>query len=232
MPNKKPAPRRPGRPAAKPAAKNKPKKPAAQKPKKPRVRKDTQNPGGIDNAGTVVLGRTICPAPDGDGWIEHTGGECPVSRGTLIDVQYRCGEVRVGLPALGFVPGPDASVAFWIDYSTGYDIIRYRLSKHADITAAILDPDHSPEPDKPAHNKYRRLAWIILVVAVVFALAMTVSGCSDRPPPPVLSAEAIAEKVKACEAAGLRAETLRTYYDGIIVDIQCAPIPVTREVIQ
>lgn len=63
------------------------------------------------------------PAPSNDGWIEWNGGECPVPKGTLIDVRHRDGEEFLDVAALIDLPCQD-----WeYDWSCG-DIIAYRLS--------------------------------------------------------------------------------------------------------
>ena len=65
-----------------------------------------------------------------DGWIEWGGGECPVPRGTLVDVRYLCGDVNRHIKA----GEPDSSgsidTAFavrWSKLGAEYDIIAYRL---------------------------------------------------------------------------------------------------------
>lgn len=62
-------------------------------------------------------------------WIEWKGGQCPVARGTLVDVKYRCGEERFSLPALEMVPGEDASYSFWKNDGMRMDIVSYRLTQ-------------------------------------------------------------------------------------------------------
>lgn len=42
----------------------------------------------------------LYPAPDADGWIEWNGGECPVGRGTLVDVKYADNTINCGVSAL------------------------------------------------------------------------------------------------------------------------------------
>lgn len=63
------------------------------------------------------------PAPSNDGWIEWNSGDCPVPKGTLIDVRHRDGEEFLGVAVLMDIPCQD-----WeYDWSCG-DIIAYRLS--------------------------------------------------------------------------------------------------------
>ena len=65
-----------------------------------------------------------------EGWIEWEGGECPVGKGTLVDVRYRDGQELSALPANGMTKGArDASYAFWHDDGNINDIIAYRLHK-------------------------------------------------------------------------------------------------------
>lgn len=78
--------------------------------------------------------------PDADGWIEWKGGECPVPAGTLVDVWYRCGEVKEALPALEIDGGDDdASSPYWRHDGYRNDITAYRLhqpectEKHEEI---------------------------------------------------------------------------------------------------
>lgn len=58
-----------------------------------------------------------------EGWIEWGGGECPVEKGTLIDVKHRDGEVYQNKPAIG-----DNNVC-WSHTGFHGDIIAYRLHK-------------------------------------------------------------------------------------------------------
>lgn len=69
-------------------------------------------------------------AAKNEGWIEWGGGECPVPRGTLVDVRYLCGDVNRHIKA----GEPDSSgsidTAFavrWSKLGAEYDIIAYRL---------------------------------------------------------------------------------------------------------
>lgn len=63
-------------------------------------------------------------------WIEWTGGDCPVAKGTLVDVKYRDGHVERRLPANELHPSTrDASVAFWKNDGVDSDIVAYRLRR-------------------------------------------------------------------------------------------------------
>lgn len=63
---------------------------------------------------------------DGE-WIEWKGGECPVPKGTLVDVRYLNGKVKCGLPALESVSGCNAAEPYWFNDGWDYDITAYRL---------------------------------------------------------------------------------------------------------
>lgn len=56
-----------------------------------------------------------------DGWIRHRGGKCPVEKGTLIDVRYRDGEIRVECEAL------DDDCSDWSHTCSLGDILAYRI---------------------------------------------------------------------------------------------------------
>ncbi|WAX16321.1 hypothetical protein KP591P3_00003 [Klebsiella phage KP591P3] len=81
-------------------------------------------------------------AAKNDGWIEWGGGECPVPRGTLVDVRYRDGEELFSLPADDLAPSSrDASFAFWRDSAQDNDIIAYRLHKPLETEQAEADDE-------------------------------------------------------------------------------------------
>jgi hypothetical protein len=60
-------------------------------------------------------------AAKNDGWIEWGGGNCPVEKGTLIDVKHRDGEIYQNKPAMG-----DNNTR-WSNTGSRGDIIAYRL---------------------------------------------------------------------------------------------------------
>lgn len=64
-------------------------------------------------------------------WIEWNGGECPVERGTLVDVRYRSGDEKFGLFAGVHAEGgdDDAGPAYWEHDDFYNDIVAYRLSE-------------------------------------------------------------------------------------------------------
>ena len=63
------------------------------------------------------------PCPDGDGWIEWSGGECPVPPTTNVDVQLRNGDVTND----NFVGDSRAEDWFWETDGGDGAIIRYRV---------------------------------------------------------------------------------------------------------
>src|SRR5687768_15104235 len=73
-------------------------------------------------------------------WIEWKGGECPVPRGTLIDVRYRDGGEMYGRRALECESwGRDASSSFWGRLNIDSDITAYRPSNLFKPSASTLE---------------------------------------------------------------------------------------------
>lgn len=74
------------------------------------------------------------------GWIEWSGGECPVGTGVLVDIRIRNGRESHGVRGNEHTAGvsPDASHAFWRKDGSGGDIIAYRLHK-PDINSRAND---------------------------------------------------------------------------------------------
>ena len=66
-----------------------------------------------------------------DGWIDWPGGECPVEKGTLVDVRYRNGEenhhVGAGISFDRTGSNPDNNAKDWNNDGSSLDIISYRL---------------------------------------------------------------------------------------------------------
>lgn len=71
------------------------------------------------------------------GWIEWGGGECPVEKGTLVDVRYRNGEenhhVGAGLSFCDTGSNPDLCAEDWSKDDTSSDIIAYRLHQPQEV---------------------------------------------------------------------------------------------------
>ncbi|MEJ8688644.1 hypothetical protein WM027_17640 [Klebsiella pneumoniae] len=75
-------------------------------------------------------------------WIEWGGGECPVPRGTLVDVRYRDGRQLNALSANDGTLNPrDASFVFWRNDGSENDIIAYRLHQPQKAEQAEADEE-------------------------------------------------------------------------------------------
>ena len=77
----------------------------------------------------VLYGDVLLPVSEG--WIENTG-ECPVTKGTMIDVVYRDGKTEEGIPALLSTHHRRRSALEWRDRHHDYDIIAYRINEVED----------------------------------------------------------------------------------------------------
>ena len=77
----------------------------------------------IKNHHQTVLSRAeyyhLYQGPDADGWIEWSGGECPVDNGDRIDIKFECGIERANVHAAWN----------WRHNQGQYNIIGYRLHK-------------------------------------------------------------------------------------------------------
>lgn len=84
-------------------------------------------------------------AAKNDGWIEWGGGECPVPRGTLVDVRYRNGEenhhVGAGVPFDDTGSNHDRNAMDWEDDGSLLDIIAYRLHQPQEEEQAKADDE-------------------------------------------------------------------------------------------
>ena len=79
-------------------------------------------------------------------WIEWDGGDCPVPRGTRVDVQHRDGDVFYNCPA-----GEQGPARFWAYNRCGGDIIHYRLHKpKSEIDTRIANLERELEALKRA----------------------------------------------------------------------------------
>lgn len=71
-------------------------------------------------------------AAKNEGWIEWRGGECPVEKGTLIDVKWRDGRIDDSIQAK-VSHGPESpnkrNAISWRHFGIAHDIIAYRLHK-------------------------------------------------------------------------------------------------------
>lgn len=78
------------------------------------------------------------------GWIEWGGGECPVPRGTLVDVKYLCGDVNLHIKAGEHDSSGSIDTAFavrWSKLGAEYDIIAYRLHQPQEAVQAKADEE-------------------------------------------------------------------------------------------
>lgn len=62
-----------------------------------------------------------------DGWIRHSGGECPVEKGVRVDVRYRDGDVSMNQPALEKGISTESWAKTWKHLGASGDIMAYRL---------------------------------------------------------------------------------------------------------
>lgn len=81
----------------------------------------------------VTVGRceSVADVEPDDGWVEWYGGECPVPKGTFVDIRVRDGREELNLAANTLTSGrnPDASCAFWQHDDVRGDIVAYRLAR-------------------------------------------------------------------------------------------------------
>lgn len=70
-------------------------------------------------------------ADKNEGWIEWGGGECPVEKGTLVDVKWRDGKIDDSIPAkiIHDLDSPKRHAIRWRHLGNSHDIIAYRLHK-------------------------------------------------------------------------------------------------------
>lgn len=103
-----------------------------------------------DEFGQIVAETVVRSEQDNDGWVEWKGGECPVSKGVMVDVRYRCGKENIGVAALlerddkGFASGLTLggilrSATDWRHDGHEMDIIAYRLHKSEQQLSELRD---------------------------------------------------------------------------------------------
>lgn len=86
-------------------------------------------------------------------WIKWEGGECPVPKGTLIDVKYRDGHKQKGCPA-GPTPGEfERNASFWGNAGAPSDIIAYRLAKPKEAAAPAPEVQAEPTVQREANGR-------------------------------------------------------------------------------
>lgn len=102
---------------------------------------------------------------DADGWIEWHGGECPVEKGTLVDVRYRGGDVQKAIPALKPHDKGGRVAVYWGHEGHGDgNIIAYRLhqpeQEDAPMTIEQLLAKANKHAAKAAKHEAKRQALI------------------------------------------------------------------------
>ncbi|MGL4756873.1 MAG: hypothetical protein ACRCXB_31380 [Aeromonadaceae bacterium] len=88
----------------------------------------------------------LYPEPDADGWIEWSGGECPVDAGAMVVCKVRTGKLWRNGKAIA------AGVLRWSDTDSTTDIIAYRLHKQdqakpefcESVMRSIPEPSDNP----------------------------------------------------------------------------------------
>lgn len=117
-------------------------------------------PADLQFGDTIIAQRE--PIAD-DGWIEWNGGDCPVQKGTLVDVKYRDGEEVLNLKALEIDNGyvSDASWAFWRHSMSLSDIIAYRLSQPEVAESPAWDGKSIPPVGVECEYKWQNDRWRI-----------------------------------------------------------------------
>lgn len=69
--------------------------------------------------------------------MKHQGQKCPVPAGTLVDVKFRDGTIKRGIPALCYTSESfkkipyEATAAHWQHDDMVNDIVEYKISKPA-----------------------------------------------------------------------------------------------------
>ena len=135
----------------------------------------------IDNWHQCVLSREeyyqAYPKADADGWIEWGGGECPVERGTLVDVKYSGGEENFGVSALtegwhdDHVRGSNGkrTAVNWVDTLPVSGIIAYRLHKpevKPEVKPELCESVMRSIPEPEAEGVQSRLDDALAIVKV------------------------------------------------------------------
>lgn len=108
----------------------------------------------IKNHHQTVLSRAeylhLFPAPDADGWIEWKGGECPVGRGTFVDIKDADGKEWFAVKAAPQYEYSDAANEFWEwSCSECNRIVAYRLHKPEQAEANPAERDEQVWTNPP-----------------------------------------------------------------------------------
>lgn len=65
-------------------------------------------------------------------WTQWNGGECPVPKGTMIDVRYRDGYIEENIPTMESPVDDGRTAESWDHLGSEADIVFYRLSQQED----------------------------------------------------------------------------------------------------
>ena len=123
-------------------------------------------------------------------WIENTSGECPIEKGTLIDVQFRDGEVMLGIEAFASLPDyeREGTYPFWILDGFMNDIVLWRLHKPEQSLADAIgssttgvDAFQYPQTSfKPSSEAQLRSAEAARVNALLSDKLSTISDIASK----------------------------------------------------
>lgn len=89
----------------------------------------------------------IAPLVDDDGYTYWEGGECPVPKGTLVDVKYKDGHIELAIPALvdNCVNMSQKYKAFsWAYTNSEATIVAYKLSEKQPAVEAPQETKQEP----------------------------------------------------------------------------------------
>ena len=122
-------------------------------------RHDVQLPSLINNWHQTVLSRDEFDqivaenAPDADGWIEWKGGECPVGRGTFVDIKDADGKEWLAVKASPQDEYSDAANVFWEwNCTENNKIVAYRLHK-PEVKPEFCESVMRSIPEPESHEK-------------------------------------------------------------------------------
>ena len=101
----------------------------------------------------------LYPAPDADGWIEWKGGECPVERGTFVDIKDADGKEWLAAKASPQDEYSDAANVFWEwNCTENNKIVAYRLHKPEQAKPEFCESVMRTIPEPEAKPTIEQLA--------------------------------------------------------------------------
>lgn len=86
-------------------------------------------------------------------WIKWEGGECPLPKGTLVDVKYRDGFKQKGCPVGRTLAEFERNVFFEANSDPSYDIIAYRLAKPKQAAEPAQEAQAEPTVQREANGR-------------------------------------------------------------------------------